>query len=152
MKISLGVAQIIHYCATLGHSTGIVNGAVTLSHHLSPDVSNLITSLFNGPGPVQDRFYINHFTFWNHFKKIQFFCADSSKLYRASTDEIRWLQKNQAILHNGDIDWRVAIDNRMPGLWAAVNPPRTKDGLSQDSRLSEIYKKCLSALQQISNP
>jgi serine/threonine protein kinase len=44
-----GVAQIIHYCATLGRSTGIVNGAVTLSHHLSPDVSNLITSLFNGP-------------------------------------------------------------------------------------------------------
>lgn len=47
-----GVAQIIHYCATLGRSTGIVNGAVTLSHYLSPDVSNLITSLFNGPGPV----------------------------------------------------------------------------------------------------
>jgi hypothetical protein len=47
-----GVAQIIHYCATLGRSTGIVNGAVILSHHLSPDVSNLITSLFNGPGPV----------------------------------------------------------------------------------------------------
>ncbi|KAK2408367.1 serine/threonine-protein kinase/endoribonuclease IRE1a [Trifolium repens] len=117
----LGAAQIVHYCATLGHSTGYVNGAVTVSPDLSPDICNLILYLFNGPGHRPDRFYINHFTFWNHVKKIQFLCAASSKLCRASGAEITFLQRDQATLHNGNIDWKVAINNSMPGLWNAVN-------------------------------